>query len=93
MFRLFHIGVTRESTLYTTGITSPRVRDLGVYSSRVELNIECSSLAHLSLFRTQVELELIIELDILFKLGSFIFRMNSSLFTSGSINLLISYIK
>jgi hypothetical protein len=41
-----------------------------------------------------VELELMTELDNLFKFYSFIlFRMNSSLFTSYSINLVSLYIK
>jgi hypothetical protein len=44
---------------------------LGLYSSRVESSIEWSSLAHLILFRTRVELELIIERNIMFKLDSF----------------------
>jgi hypothetical protein len=43
-----------------------------------ESSIKCSSLAHLILFRTRVELKFITERDILFKLGSFNFISNTS---------------
>jgi hypothetical protein len=51
---------------------------LGLYSSRAESSIECSSLAYLISFRTRVELEFITERDILFKLDSFNFISNIS---------------
>jgi hypothetical protein len=59
----------------------------------IEPSIKCSSSVHLILFQTRAKLEVITELDNLFKLDSFIFQANSSLFTSCSANLFISYIK
>lgn len=52
----------------------------------IELSIECSNLVRLILFRTRAELEFIFELDNMFKLGLFIFLINSNLFTSCLIN-------
>jgi hypothetical protein len=74
-------GIHRVSTWHVPrlfmvyGIQGTRV---GLYSSRVKSSIKCSSSAHLILFRTRVELELIIERNILFKLGSFNFISSTS---------------
>jgi hypothetical protein len=67
-----------ESSLSEPSSRKTGSSNTGLYSSRVELSIQCSSCTYLILFRTQVELELITELDIFFKLGSFNFISNTS---------------
>jgi hypothetical protein len=66
---------------------------IGLQLNRVELSIECLSLFRLIFFERELSLELITELDNLFKLYLFIFLTNSSLFTGYTINLVIPYIK
>jgi hypothetical protein len=64
-----------------------------VFKAVIESTIRCSSSIYFILFWIRVEFEFMTELDNLFKLGSFIFRINSSFSKSCLISLFIPYIK